>query len=94
MSDEPFKIDISSLRTRRKEDTAQTISRADAAAEEHGFIDREPRRKRGRQPSPRTGQVHAKVMPHVADEIAEESRRRGVQQGVIIEEAWQLYKTR
>jgi hypothetical protein len=94
MSDEPFKIDISSLKTRRKDDTAETISRADAAAEEHGFIDREPRRKRGRQPSPRTGQVHAKVMPHVADEIAEESRRRGVQQGVIIEEAWQLYKAR
>jgi hypothetical protein len=33
-------------------------------------------------------------MPHVADEIAEEARRRGVQQGVLIEEAWALYKAR
>ena len=39
------------------------------------------------------GQVHAKVMPHVADEIANEAKRRGVQQGVLIEEAWHLYKT-
>jgi hypothetical protein len=31
-------------------------------------------------------------MPHIADEIAEEARRRGVQQGVLIEEAWALYK--
>ena len=43
---------------------------------------------------PRTGQVHAKVMPDVSDEIAEEARRRGVQQGVLIEEAWALYKNR
>jgi len=94
MSDEPFRIDISSLKTRRKDVTPETLSRADAAAEEHGFINREPRRKRGRQPSPRTGQVHAKVMPHIAEEIAEEARRRGVQQGVLIEEAWELYKAR
>jgi hypothetical protein len=33
-------------------------------------------------------------MPHIADEIAEEARRRGVQQGVLIEEAWALYKAR
>jgi hypothetical protein len=31
-------------------------------------------------------------MPNVSDEIAEEARRRGVTQGVIIEEAWDLYK--
>ena len=94
MSDGPFRIDISSLKTRRKDVTPETLSRADAAAEEHGFINREPRRKRGRQPSPRTGQVHAKVMPHIAEEIAEEARMRGVQQGVLIEEAWELNKAR
>jgi hypothetical protein len=94
MSDEPFKIDISNLRRQAKDVSAESLSRSDAAAEEHGFIDREPRRKRGRAPSPRTGQVHAKVMPHVSDEIADEAKRRGVQQGVIIEEAWALYKAR
>jgi len=94
MSDKPFSIDIGSLKTRRKDVSAETQGRADAVGEQHGFVAREPGRKRGRQPSPRTGQVHAKVMPNVADEIADEAKRRGVQQGVIIEEAWALYKIR
>jgi hypothetical protein len=95
MSDKPaFSIDIKRLKSRRKDATPETIENVDRAAEQHGFVNREPPRKRGRQPSPRTGQVHAKVMPHVADEIAEEARRRGVQQGVVIEEAWSLYKQR
>jgi hypothetical protein len=33
-------------------------------------------------------------MPHIAEEIAEEAKRRGVQQGVLIEEAWALYQSR
>jgi len=94
MSNPPFQIDLASLKTRRKDVSAETLERADTAGEQHGFIAREPQRKRGRQPSPRTGQVHAKVMPHVADEIADEAKRRGVQQGVLIEEAWLLYKDR
>jgi hypothetical protein len=95
MSDKPaFSIDLASLKTRRKDVSNSSIERVDAAAEQHGFVNREPPRRRGRQPSPRTGQVHAKVMPHIADEIAEEARRRGVQQGVLIEEAWALYKAR
>jgi hypothetical protein len=95
MSDKPtFSIDIASLKTRRKDISAEAQSRTDAAAEQHGFVAREPARKRGRAASPRTGQVHAKVLPHVSDEIAAEASRRGVQQGVIIEEAWALYKSR
>lgn len=70
------------------------MEKADAVGEQHGFVNREPSKRRGRQPSPRTGQVHAKVLPYVADEIAEESKRRGVTQGVVIEEAWDLYKKR
>jgi hypothetical protein len=95
MSDKPaFSIDLASLRTRRKDISPAVMERADTAGEQHGFINREPPRRRGRQPSPRTGQVHAKVMPHVADEIAEEANRRGVTQGVLIEEAWEMYKKR
>lgn len=90
----PFSIDLASLKTRRKDISAESIGRADSAGEEHGFVNREPPRKRGRRPSPRTGQLHAKVMPNVAAEIADEARRRGVQQGVLIEEAWVLYKRR
>jgi hypothetical protein len=96
MSDQPkpFSIDLTNLRTRRKDVSDKSVGKADRAGEQHGFVNREPPRKRGRQPSPRTGQVHAKVMPDIADEIANEAKRRGVQQGVLIEEAWALYKGR
>ena len=95
MSDKSaFSIDLAHLRTRPKDVSAETVDRADTAGQQHGFVNREPPKRRGRQPSQRIGQVHAKVMPSVAEEIAEEARRRGVQQGVLIEEAWALYKQR
>lgn len=92
MSDEPFSVDLDRLRTREKDRSPQATERADQAGETLGFASREPTRRRGRRPSPRTGQVHAKVMPQVSDAIADEARRRGVTQGVIIEEAWALYQ--
>ena len=95
MSDEnPFGISITpgKLRSKPKDSSPRTVARSDAAAEKHGFVDRAPKKRRGRKPSPRTGQVHAKVMPEVSREIANEARARGVQQGVLIEEAWALYK--
>ena len=95
MSDKPaFSIDLTSLKSRRKDVSLDALEKADSAGEQHGFVAREPNRKRGRQPSPRTGQVHAKVMPNIADEIADEAKRRGVQQGVLIEEAWALYRSK
>ena len=69
------------------------LDRVDTTADEHGFTHR-PIRRSGRKRSPRTGQVHAKVLPNVSVEIANESTRRGVQQGVVIEESWALYKKR
>ena len=83
----PFRIDLGSLKTRSKDSSPQAVERADSAGEKHGFVDREPRRQRGRKPSPRTGQVHAKVLPHIAEEIANEHKRTGKTQGVLIEEA-------
>lgn len=90
----PFGISLNpgKLRTKPKDTSPKTVARSDEAAEKHGFVDRTPKKKRGRKPSPRTGQVHAKVMPDVAREIGNEARARGVQQGVLIEEAWALYK--
>ena len=88
---EPFSIDLGGLRSRAKKGDADALARADAAGEAHGFVAREPRGRPGRRPSPRTGQVHAKVLPHVSEQIADEARRRGVTQGVLIEEAWALY---
>ena len=92
MADKPFSIDLGRLKSREKDRSAAAVERADRAGEELGFVDRDPVKRRGRKPSPRTGQVHAKVLPPVAEEIAAEARRRGVQQGVILEEAWALYK--
>lgn len=88
----PFQINLGTLKAREKDQSSRAIERVDQTAEELGFVAREGVKRRGRRPSPRTGQVHAKVMPQVSDEIAVEARRRGVQQGVIIEEAWALYK--
>ena len=95
MSDKnPFGISITpgKLRSKPKDSSPTTVARSDAAAEKHGFVDRAPKKRRGRKPSPRTGQVHAKVMPNVSREISREASERGVQQGVLIEEAWELYK--
>lgn len=92
----PFKVDIGRLRSKPKGRDEQSVAAADAAAQDHGFVPREPAPvaagRRGREKSPRTGQVHAKVLPHVSDEIASEAQRRGVTQGVLIEEAWALYQ--
>ncbi|WP_320188609.1 chromosome partitioning protein ParB (plasmid) [Agrobacterium rosae] len=85
-------FNIAALKRTQKPSTETDIARADAVGEAHGFVDRSPRGKPGRKKSDRTGQVHAKVLPHVSEEIAEEALRRGVVQGVIIEEAWALYK--
>ena len=93
MSTDPFAIPLNpaALRSRKKDSRPETVAKTDAAGEKHGFVDRTPKKKRGRKPSPRTGQVHAKVMPEIAREISQEARNRGVQQGVLIEEAWALY---
>ena len=92
--DDPFNVPLNAgkLRSRPKDTSSKAVARSDEAGEKLGFEDRTPRKKRGRPRSPRTGQVHAKVMPHVAKEISSEARRRGVQQGVLIEEAWALYR--
>ena len=89
-----FAVDLARLRPREKDQSAGAIAQADEAGDRHGFHSREPRRRGGRAPSPRTGQIHAKVMPGIPEEIAKEAKRRGVQQGVLIEEAWALYKAR
>lgn len=88
----PFQIDLGNLKAREKDQSPRTIEKIDLAGDELGFVPREGQKRRGRRPSPRTGQIHAKVIPQVSDEIAAEAKRRGVQQGVVIEEAWALYK--
>lgn len=94
MSEKPtFSVDIGGLKSRSKGSASrQHVETIDRAGDKLGFVDRMPRKKRGRPPSPRTGQVHAKVLPEFSEEISAEAKRRGVQQGVLIEEAWRLYR--
>jgi len=89
--DKPFQISLGALKSKVKQSDPAQIKALEEVSEELGFVTREGGPKRGRKPSPRTGQVHAKVMPEIAAAIAAEARRRGVQQGVLLEEAWQLY---
>lgn len=95
MSTERFSVDISKLgrktATEPQGASAEPTEKIDRVADQLGFGSREPSRG-GRRPSPRTGQIHAKVLPNVAKEIAEMALARGVQQGVIIEEAWDIFK--
>ncbi|NJM50201.1 MAG: chromosome partitioning protein ParB [Sphingomonadales bacterium] len=88
----PFQVDLKKLRSTRKLQSEKELSQMEERAAKKGFNSRESSGTPGRKPSPRTGQVHAKVLPNVSDEIKEEKNRRGVVQGVLIEEAWALYK--
>jgi hypothetical protein len=88
MSDQPFKVDLGALRQRPKDSSASAVEKADIAGERLGFHDREPRKRAGRRASPRTTQIHAWLLPDIAEAIAEEARRSGRTQGAVIEEAW------
>ena len=87
-----FSLDLNALKKRAKPSSEETLAKVDAVGEKRGFVDRSTKPKTGRAKSLRTGQVHAKVMPGIEVEIANEATRRGVVQGIIIEEAWELYK--
>lgn len=88
-----FSINVGGLKSRNKGGTtACDVEKIDKAGDTHGFVDRSAKKPRGRPASPRTGQVHAKVLPEYSEEIAAEATRRGVTQGLLIEEAWQLYR--
>ena len=57
-----------------------------------GFVDRSPRKKPGRKPSPRTYQLHPKVFPATGAAIAAEAERLGITQGQLIERMWAVYQ--
>ena len=91
---EEIKIEAGGFRKEKKANSLQAIEKADSSGKAHGFIDRPVRRgvRPPSPPSPRTAQMHTKLLPHVARKIAVEARKRGVMQGVLIEEAWVLYE--
>ena len=83
---------LAGLKARPKDTAVEDVRRVDEVGEARGFVDRTPRKKPGRKPSPRTHQLHPKVFPKVGEAIAAEAERRGITQGQRIEEMWSRYQ--
>jgi len=80
--------------TARPKNTGPTeVRKVDEVGEARGFVDRTPRKKPGRKPSPRTYQLHPKVFPKVGEAIAAEAERLGITQGQLIEQLWDHYES-
>ena len=75
-SDNPFGIQVEALGKSQKNDTS-SAEVVDEIGDRLKFSDRGGLRRSERAPSPRTRQVHAKVLPEVSRGIATEARRRG-----------------
>lgn len=84
---------LAGLTARPKDTGAAEVRKVDEVGEARGFIDRSPRKKPGRKPSPRTYQLHPKVFPLVGEAIAAEAERLGITQGQLIERLWELYES-
>jgi len=83
---------LAGLTARPKPASAEDVRRADEVGEARGFLDRTPRKKPGRKPSPRTFQLHPKVFPEVGEAISAEAERLGITQGQLIELMWEQYQ--
>jgi ribosome-binding protein aMBF1 (putative translation factor) len=84
---------LAGLKAKPKGTSPAEVRRIDDVGEARGFVDRTPRKKPGRKPSPRTYQLHPKVFPGVGEAIAEEAERLGITQGQLIERLWERYKS-
>ena len=80
------------LTTRQKDTTVDGIRCIDGVGEARGFIEETPRKKPGRKPSPRTHQLHPKVLPVVGEAISAEAERLGITQGQLVERMWSVYE--
>ena len=83
---------LAGLKARPKGTTIEEVRRVDDVGEARGFVDRRPRKKPGRKPSPRTYQLHPKVFPKIGEAIAAEAERLGITQGQLIEQLWDSYQ--
>ena len=83
---------LAGLKARPKDTSVEEVRRVDEVGEALGFVDRSPRKKPGRKPSPRTYQLHPKVFPATGAAIAAEAERLGITQGQLIERMWAAYQ--
>ncbi len=82
---------LAGLKARPKTTTIEDVRRVDEVGEARGFVDRTPRKKPGRKPSPRTYQIHPKVLPEIGEAISAEAERLGITQGQLVEQMWATY---
>ena len=93
-SSEPVRPDLSAFQPRAPMPKVD-VRTLDAVSDAAGFPSRQSAsERRGRKPSGRTGQIHPKLLPEAAEKIQAECTRRGIQQGVLIEEMLALYEDR
>jgi hypothetical protein len=85
---------LAGLTARTKDTGPAEVRKVDEVGEARGLVDRTPRKKPGRKPSPRTHQLHPKVFPKVGEAIASEAEKLGITQGQLIEEMWDIYTSR
>ena len=83
---------LAGLKARPKDSGPQEVKIADEIGEARGFLDRTPRKKPGRKASPRTYQLHPKVMPKTGESISAEAERLGITQGQLIEQMWEAWQ--
>ena len=83
---------LAGLTARPKDTGPAEVRKVDDVGEARGFVDRTPRKKPGRKPSPRTYQLHPKVFPRVGEAIANEAERLGITQGQFIAQLWDFYE--
>lgn len=83
---------LAGLKAKPKHTTVEDVRLVDEVGEARGFVDRTPRKKPGRKPSPRTYQLHPKVFPKVGEAIAAEAEKLGVTQGQLVELMWEKYE--
>lgn len=86
-----FDIEVDKVPTVDK--SGQSMDEVDKVANEQGYVSREPQHT----PKPkirswRTKQIHTWVLPRFKELLLAESRRRRVPQGMILEEALNLYE--
>ena len=90
-----FDIEVEKVPTVDK--SGQSMDEIDKVANEQGYVRREPHhapKTKTKIRSCRTKQIHTWVLPRFKELLFAESRRRCVPQGVILEEALELYKNR
>lgn len=85
---------LAGLTARPKITGIEEIRTVDRVGEGHGFLDRTARKKPGRKPSPRTHQLHPKVLPEIGEAISAEAECLGLTQGQLLERMWEIYNAK